>query len=76
MDVNVKDHLGNTPMDDALENGRVVAVRMLRERGGRSGNEDKLGAKLYYACAQGSVEEVSRVLSAGLDPNHADYDHR
>lgn len=76
LEVNKLDRMGHSPMDDAIQNGRMVVVKMLKAKGGKPGDEEKLGARLLYAAAQGNEEEVSRILATGLDPDHRDYDHR
>jgi len=68
-DVNAKDVTGETPLDGAVFNGFNQTVALLREHGGKTGEE--LNA-LIDAAEEGNIEAVKQHLAAGMDVNAKD----
>lgn len=76
-DVNVVDRFGRTPLAEAVLNGKDECIQLLREEGAElmlSG--ERLAGKLCSAGAAGDCALIRRYLSAGADPDAADYDKR
>jgi cytohesin len=65
-DVNAKDRVGETPLDFAINENRTETADLLREYGGKTGEE--LNA-LLNAAKNGDIEAVKQHLAAGADVN-------
>lgn len=77
--ITVKDRYCGTPMDDAIREGHAEVVHYLAAL--LRCDHHKLPAKQYtsrliQAAADDDVQRVEILLSAGVDPNCADYDNR
>lgn len=75
-EVNLKDRFGFTPLDDALNNNQSEIVTFLRSAGAEHGSLSKLEGDFIQAAAEGKLEDVTRFLDSGVDPNAHDYDRR
>ncbi len=74
-DVNALDRWGGSPLQDAVRNRHDAVAALLKENGARLRSGDMVAA-LCYAAGQGNLEDLSRLLHNGADPNGADYDRR
>jgi hyperpolarization activated cyclic nucleotide-gated potassium channel 4 len=72
---NKSDRWGGSPMDDAMRHRHKAVVKLLKERGARSGVYD-LTSALITAAAKGDEVEVVSLIADGADVDCADYDSR
>ena len=69
VDVNVKNRVGETPLDFAINKNRTETADLLREHGGKTGGELNV---LLDAAKKGGIEAVKQNLAAGADVNAKD----
>ena len=74
-DANAVDRWGRTPIEDALQREHGTVAALLADRGGRR-RAGSVAAAMCAAASAGSVDELSRLLDNGADPNLGDYDKR
>lgn len=84
-DWSAKDSLKRTPVDDALRNGNLKVLRVLRQYGAdiprkllgtHSDSQHQLGLDLVENAAKGRINAVRKCLRNGANPNFQDYDKR
>ena len=76
-DINERDPVGNTPLDQAADHGQVEAVRLLIELKARVNEQNKNGmTALMFAARTGDPELVRILLAGGANPNILDYTGR
>lgn len=84
-DWNAKDSLNRTPVDDAVRNGNLHVLRVLRQfgadippklLGAQSDSHYQLGSDLVENAAKGRINAVKKCLRHGANPNFQDYDKR
>jgi ankyrin repeat protein len=76
-DINLRDKIGSTPLDDAAEHGRLEMLKLLLDVGAIVDAENKNGmTPLMFAAKSGDVEAVRALLAHGANPNKSDYTGR
>jgi len=76
-DINVRDNVGDSPLDLAAEHRQLEAVKLLLEMKARVNDQDKNGmTALMFAAKVGDTEMVRYMLEAGANPSLSDYTGR
>jgi len=70
-----EDHIGRTPLLEAVENGRDGVLKVLLSHGAQLRLKNR-GEYLCNVTHQGDVAKLRRLLSARASPNVRDYDYR
>ena len=78
-DVSAVDAMHNTPLNDAVRQKHDQAAALIREHS--PSQKYKLqgaavGVEMCCAAAAGDIEQITRLISNGVDPDTADYDGR
>ena len=76
--VNTRDRWGNEPLKEAISNGHVKIVDMLRQHGASLSPEcsTELELKLYSLAAQGDLSGVKNMVESGICCNSAGHDRQ
>ena len=76
-DINVRDGVGDSPLDLAAEHDQLDAAKLLLEMKARVNDQDKNGmTALMFAAKSGDVEMVRLMLEGGANVNVVDYTGR
>ena len=78
-DVNLKDHRGNTPLNEAVNGCHDRIAALIREHSPStllSLDGSQAGTRLCEAAGAGDLAQVRRLLENGVDVNAHDYDRR
>jgi ankyrin repeat protein len=74
-DLNPRDRMDGTPLDDAIRERHYKTMEMLCESGARP-EGIKVAIRLCDAASTGDVNLIKLLCERGADPNVGDYDHR
>ncbi|KAL1499048.1 hypothetical protein AB1Y20_013564 [Prymnesium parvum] len=81
-DINVKDHFGGTPLDDAVRHKHILVQTYLREKEAQHGEAFARGAEtiaheLCETAYHGDARKLRRLVEREFfNPNSSDYDKR
>lgn len=76
-DINVRDSVGDTPLDLAAEHDQLEAAKLLIEIKARINDQDKNGmTALMFAAKSGDVDLVHLMLEGGANASMSDYTGR
>ena len=67
--VNAKDVVGITPLDQAITFGSPKTADLIRKHGGKTGDWFKAGESIHIAASVGHIEAVKQHLADGADVN-------
>eukprot|EP00123_Amoebidium_parasiticum_P010521 comp20160_c0_seq1/m.24950 comp20160_c0_seq1/g.24950 ORF comp20160_c0_seq1/g.24950 comp20160_c0_seq1/m.24950 type:complete len:969 (-) comp20160_c0_seq1:35-2941(-) len=67
VDVNAVDRWGNTPLEEAINNGHFETAQLIREHGGTAKHE--LGDRMCEYASKGDLENIKLLVQAGTNVN-------
>jgi ankyrin repeat protein len=76
-DINIRNNVGDSPLDLAAQHDQLEAVKLLLEIKARINDQDKNGmTPLMFAAKTGDVEMIRAMLDAGASANLTDFTGR